>query len=51
VYKTLKRSYYLVGVDEDGRILLKWIYKNRDGGCGLVSCGSGYGRVVGCWVH
>jgi hypothetical protein len=29
-----------------GRIILKWIFKNRMGGCGLNLFGSGYGPAV-----
>jgi hypothetical protein len=35
----------------DGRIIFKWIFGKKIGGCGLDSSGSGYGPVAGYCEH
>jgi hypothetical protein len=42
----LRESDRLGDPGEDGRIILRWIFRKWDGGCGLDRAGSGQGQVA-----
>jgi len=50
-WKSLKEIGYLQDLGIDQRIILEWMLRKQDGGCGLHSSGLGQGREAGCCEH
>jgi hypothetical protein len=48
---SLKGGGHSEDIGADGRIILKWILRDRTGERGLNSCGSGQWPVAGCFEH
>jgi hypothetical protein len=49
--ENLKERDHMKDTDVDGKIILKWIFKEKVAECGLVSFGLEQGPMMGCYEH